>query len=245
MSETYAPRPLRDKYLIPVEEELVGETLFKAAEYLAETQDEDYFCEIYEPGHPLKRTVERGVGDVSYAYSFMVYRDDDTEAPGNFLAFNLESEEVEAHEFKDMEPGQRETLLDLLAMSDVPYDELIGKLQQTLEDEDADSVVCTKKITTTYACDQETNTIRKYSEVDYLIGSESVMVIGPDPSDPTDTSDAAMEMRGMAFCLSVAEVADIKAIEEILYYLDLPGGKLTKDVTTHYVDENYTLVGEQ
>lgn len=241
----YAPRPSGDAYMRPLEKELVDKVLLNAVEELADRDGEDSLEELYEGRRPeIGAAHRRQIKDTQYIWSLSAYLDEDASEEDTFLIYHVELCEDTTKTIDDLTPEEREQLIELLRGGGDEYNDLIDEINK-LPTSDDDPILITRMIKTTYLCSQEKCAIKKYYDIDYLINGESIMYLSDDPADSASTSEYATDLRDLVGDLNLSEAEDLSVFYEVLYHLGLPGGRVSEDVTKHYVDmKSYTCIDD-
>lgn len=236
----YIPRDSSDRYMLPLEEDMVGRILTNAAEVVADRDSEDGLERVYHDNLKPASIQTREDGDTEYTWKMQVRRDEEVEGAESFLVYQLEYTEETTVEIGDLESHEQEQLVALLREQGEQNEDLIDTITAVATDA-SDPVHITRLNKMAYICGQENLSITKRHEVDYIVNGESIMHLSDDTSEAA-CDDQTTTVRSLDMDLEFVTADDIVKIHEILYRLGLPGGKLIEDVTDRYVNDNYTYV---
>lgn len=242
MESEYIKRSGTGELVARLEERFVGETLFRAAEFLADIQDID-LADLLASGRPLNFSANRPDNDMNYEYEFIVCADDDNQeaGPGSF-EYILQRSETEIQPLGSLSDDEKQSLSGVLESEEEPDEDLLYVLGPDVSPKLQDAVSCSKEYITYYRCSQQALAIMKNTETNYYINGDKIMTVGFADEAVTENGGIADEnattLLDIGMDLSIIEPEDIDLMREILYYLNLPGGMLTTEITTDFVDDN-------
>lgn len=235
----YIDRHLDSQHMAKFEEEFVGETLFRAAEHLADTQEID-LGDLFELDRPLNVSITRPTTSGYSEYEFIVFAEDATEIPGEpGLQYVLRRSETELTPLSDISDEDRQRLQTLLEAEEEPDEELLALFDLSLEEQK--SILCSKEYLTYYQAHQESLAVVKNVETHLSLDGTKIVSAGfslsnDEPIDAGNTTD--LKLMDSMMDLSIIELDDVRTMHEILYYLSLPGGVIATEVTSDYFDDD-------
>lgn len=220
------------------EEQFVGETLFNAADYLAEVQGVE-LEDLFNLRRPLNVSINRPTSSGRIEYEFTVVAEDEQDVPDSpAFQYVLSKSDTELIPLVDLTDEEQAQLRELIAADEEPDEEALFLLD--LARDEQQGVMCSKEYLSYYQGYQQALALTKSVETHYYIGSAKVASIGfslgeeePIPTDDT----ASLLLASSAMDLSVIEFDDMHTLNEILYYLNLPGGVIATEVTGDYLDD--------
>jgi hypothetical protein len=237
-SHDFTPRRGTNELTAPFEEEFVGETLFNAAEFLAEVQGLE-LEDLLTLERPLSITIARPTQEGHREYEFFVCIDDGIN-PGDSPAFEyvLSCSDTETTPLSEVSAIERQNIRNAIAAEEEPDEDLLFLLG--LEDitKEHENTTLTRQYRTYYRCAQQALAIEKNIETNYSIEGDTIASVTYAPEEISDLSDPdnPILMDGL-MDLSVIELDDVLTMKEILYYLSLPGGEIATEVTADYLDD--------
>lgn len=242
MENEFAKRSGTEGLVAQLEEVFVGETLFLAAEYLADSQGLD-LTDILESGRALNISINRPVKNMNYEYEFIVCADEGVnELSPPALEYILQHGETELKPLTALDEREIEALSSMLMAEEEPDEDLLFLLSPAAPAHLREAVLCGKEYLTYYRCSQESLSVHKNSETNYYINGEKVISLGFASDDVSDLNMSEPVLMDMGMGLSVIEPEDIDAMREILYYLNVPGGIHSVEVTSEYLDDSRVVV---
>lgn len=236
----YIDRRGSGQYIAKFEEEFVGATLFRAAEHLADTQGID-LGDLFTLGRPLNISITRPTASGHNEYEFIVFAEDATDIPDDEpgLQYVLSRSETELTPLSDISDEDRQHLRALLEAEEEPDEELLALLDLSLEEQKP--IVCSKEYLTYYQGHQVSLAVVKNVETHFSLDDTKIVSAGfslsnDAPIDASNTTD--LKLMDSMMDLSIIELDDIRTMHEILYYLSLPGGVISTEVTSDYLDDD-------
>jgi hypothetical protein len=238
-SHDFTPRRGTTELTAPFEEAFVGETLFNAAEFLAEVQGLE-LEDLLKLERPLSITIARPTQEGHREYEFFVCVDEAVEATdAPAFEYVLSCADTETTPLSDVTVAERQNIRNALAETEEADEDLLFLLGLEEITKEHEKTTLTRQYRTYYRCAQQALAIEKNVETNYSIDGDviaSVTYASPEEiSDPSDPDNPILMDRLMD--LSVIELDDVLTMKEILYYLSLPGGEIATEVTTDYLDD--------
>lgn len=220
-------------------ERFVGDTLFNAAEHLANNQDLE-IEDLIELSRPLNIELARPTDYGHREYEFFVCIDDEIDEPGAAaLEYVLSCADTEMIPLGMLSTAEREGIRKVLTEDEEANEELLYFLDLDPSSKVHESVMVTKQYRTYYQCSQLTLDIEKNIETTYSIDGTKIATISYDSDEELTDADNPEHvlLKDRLMDVSVVEPDDIATLREILYYLSLPGGAIETDVTGDYLDD--------
>lgn len=238
-SHDFTPRRGTTELTAPFEEEFVGETLFNAAEFLAEIQGLE-LDDLLQLERPLSITIARPTQDGHREYEFFVCIDEAVEATDSpAFEYVLSCADTETTPLSEVSAAERQNIRNAIAEDDEPDEDLLFLLGLEEITKEHEKTTLTRQYRTYYRCAQQALAVEKNIETNYSINGDiiaSVTYASPDEiTDPSNPENPILMDRLMD--LSIIELDDVLTMKEILYYLSLPGGEIATEVTTDYLDD--------
>lgn len=220
-------------------ERFVGDTLFNAAEQLANSQDLE-IEDLIELSRPLNIELARPTEYGHREYEFFVCIDDEVDEPGAVaLEYVLSRADTETTPLGMLDTAELESIRKALAKDEEANEELLYFLSLDPSSKVHESVMVTKQYRTYYQCSQLTLDIEKNVETTYSIDGTQIATISYDSDEELNDADDPEHvlLKDHLMDISVIEPDDIATLREILYYLNLPGGTIETDITGRYLDD--------
>ena len=235
----FTPRRGTTEQTAPFEEKFVGETLFNATEFLAEAQGLE-LEDILLLERPLSVTISRPTDYGHREYEFFACIDEQVEAAdAPAFEYVLSCADTEMTPLGMLSDEERRNIRRALAETEEPDEDLLFLLDTDVITKEHATTTLTKQYRTYYTCEQQSLSIQKNVETTYSIDGDMIASVSyasnESITDPTDPDNLYLMDRLMD--LSVIEHDDMATLKEILYYLGLPGGEVTTEVTGDYLDD--------
>jgi hypothetical protein len=233
----------------------IGNVLLKAADHLADITDLEIH-ELIDLQKPLRSAVERPDADGMHEYEFIIALADDyaegqkAHCPFEFILTHSHSSTMP---FADLTELQKSHLLKQVLATEGIDEDILELFSPDASFALQNSIACTQQLYTRYNCSQYENTITKTITAIFYIGDTELASLGfdlgvvdetEDAEDTTDLYTNPFLLAEIGSSLGIIQPADMSELNEILYYLNLPGGVIATEVTADYAADDSRIVSE-
>lgn len=218
------------------EREFVGEIMPQVVDFMVQRYGFD-FNVLQATGRPvaLECIVPSEIGERTY--SLTIGTDDTDDMPARIgekapLLYRFRVTDQEEVLYPALDEMQRVGIITMLEEHEGADGELTSLLLDPSRVDELGDITCATESVVQYMCDADELTIEKEVGTNYYLDGERIMMIGVDGEDVRDDKpvddDLEQMFASMGDDMAAINLDDLKAMREVLYYLQLPGGELLK-----------------